>query len=92
MSESNYQRFQQVPVETIRHADTMQEARRQRDALENLQQLWEAQAAETAANAAREAAQHEFNKRMTWVAAALAGAAVVVPFVILIVERMLGPL
>jgi hypothetical protein len=59
-------------------------------ALESLQKLWEAQAAESAANAWREAAQQKFNRRMAWAAVLLAGAAVVVPFVILWLDKALS--
>jgi hypothetical protein len=54
-----------------------------------MQKLWESQAAEASANAQREAEQQKFNRSMTWVAIILAGAAVVVPFIILWIEQTL---
>jgi hypothetical protein len=64
-------------------------ADQQVEMLAAMQKLWESQAAEASANAQREAEQQKFNRSMTWVAIILAGAAVVVPFIILWIEQTL---
>lgn len=58
----------------------------QREILAALRQLAEAQAAEAALNARRQAEQQQFNRRMTLASLAPAVAAVVVPFVFALVE------
>lgn len=82
--------YSQIPMEQKRHMAALDQGRQQLNSLDAMKELWEAQAAETAANAERERHQQAFNRRMSWTAAVLAGAAVVVPFAILWIEQSLG--
>lgn len=76
---------------TVEHAERQIElADQQVEMLAAMQKLWESQAAEASANAQREAEQQKFNRSMTWVAIILAGAAVLVPFIILWIEQALA--
>lgn len=79
--------YSQIPIESRRHMAAMDQGRQQLNSLEAMKDLWDAQAAEMAANAERERHQQAFNRRMSWTAAVLAGAAVVVPFAILWIEQ-----
>jgi regulator of protease activity HflC (stomatin/prohibitin superfamily) len=93
-------RHDAVMAESRRQSRTLQElqdraeerrvqAERQTETLEALRQLGETQAAEAKVNAEREAQQQTFNRRMSWAAVLLAGAAIVVPFVVLFLDKVL---
>ena len=83
--------FRANPRPTAAHAERqIEQADEQLKVLAAVQKLWESQAAESAANAHREAEQQKFNRNMTWVAIILAGASVLVPFVILWIEQTLA--
>jgi hypothetical protein len=82
--------FKPIPRPTAQHAERqIEQGGKQLQVLAAIQQLWEAQAAEARTNAHRESEQQKFNRRMSWTAIILAGAAVVVPFVILGIEQSL---
>lgn len=59
----------------------------QTELLEALKRLSEELGDERRDNAEREAKQQGFNRRMSWAALLLAGAAVIVPFGILLIEQ-----
>jgi len=71
-------------------AEMKAQSERQAETLEALRQLGQAQATEAKANAKREERQQTFNRRMSWAAVLLAGAAVVVPFVVLFLDKTLS--
>lgn len=86
--QTTFEEFDVPSRPTGEHAQRqIEQAEEQLTLLTAMQGLWENQASEAAANAHREAAQQSFNRKMTWVAFILAGAAVLVPFVILWIER-----
>ncbi|MFL4478581.1 hypothetical protein ACIPUB_09945 [Paeniglutamicibacter sp. ORCA_105] len=68
-------------------AETALHASQQTALLAAMRTLSEDLASERRRSAAREDIQQRFNKRMSWAAVLLAGAAVVVPFAILLIEQ-----
>lgn len=63
-------------------------AARQTEVLSAMRKLSEELAAERRVSAAREDIQQGFNRRMSWAAILLAGAAVTVPFIVLLIEQV----
>lgn len=68
-----------------------EQAVRQTEMLSALRRLSEELATERRVSAAREDIQQGFNRRMSWAAILLAGAAVIVPFIVLLIEQVLSP-
>lgn len=80
-------------AQEARDATTLsaEQAVRQTEVLSAMRRLSEELAAERRVSAAREDIQQGFNRRMSWAAILLAGAAVIVPLIVLLSEQVLSP-